>query len=170
MLNDLQLTVIDYHNPNQGRDLLALLNAYACDPMGGGEPLSQYVRANLLAALQTQPNTFTLIAYNCGEPIAFATVQQGFSTFACKPLLNVHDLAVLTHYRGLGLAGKMLAEIEQIAQERGCCKITLEVLEANQAARAAYARHGFKGYELDPQMGQALFLEKKLPPKSNRNS
>jgi len=55
-----------------------------------------------------------------------------------------------------------LTASEKIARESGCCKITLEVLEGNHVARAAYSAFGFKGYELDPKMGKALFLEKKL--------
>jgi hypothetical protein len=40
--------------------------------------------------------------------------------------------------------------------------MTLEVLEGNVAAQAAYQSCGFAGYELDPCMGKALFWKKKL--------
>ncbi len=56
----------------------------------------------------------------------------------------------------------MLSTVEQIAQDKGCCKLTLEVLEANQPAQQAYTKFGFSGYELDPRAGKALFWEKLL--------
>ncbi|OSM02156.1 putative GCN5-related N-acetyltransferase [Magnetofaba australis IT-1] len=56
----------------------------------------------------------------------------------------------------------MLAEIEAIARARGCCKVTLEVLENNHAAQSAYRKYGFAGYELRPEAGRALFWEKSL--------
>jgi hypothetical protein len=34
------------------------------------------------------------------------------------------------------------------------------VLQGNQAAVGAYLKAGFKPYQLDPQMGQAMFFEK----------
>jgi ribosomal protein S18 acetylase RimI-like enzyme len=55
-----------------------------------------------------------------------------------------------------------LQSAEQIAIELGCCKLTLEVLEHNYIAQKAYRSFGFAGYELNPNMGKALFWEKKL--------
>ena len=52
--------------------------------------------------------------------------------------------------------------VERLARERGCCKVTLEVLEGNTSAQAAYRRAGFEGYQLDPLMGRAMFWQKWL--------
>jgi ribosomal protein S18 acetylase RimI-like enzyme len=54
----------------------------------------------------------------------------------------------------------MLALVEAIAVERGCCKLTLEVLEGNHPARALYRTLGFAGYALDPATGQGDVLGK----------
>ena len=43
-------------------------------------------------------------------------------------------------------------------QSLGCCKLTLEVLEGNKLAQAAYIANGFAGYQLDPEMGQGDVL------------
>ena len=51
---------------------------------------------------------------------------------------------------------------QRIARQRGCCKVTLEVLEGNTSAQAAYRRAGFEGYQLDPVMGRAMFWQKWL--------
>ena len=45
---------------------------------------------------------------------------------------------------------------------RGCCKLTLEVLDNNFIAKALYKKFGFSDYQLDPEYGNALFWEKKL--------
>ena len=65
-------------------------------------------------------------------------------------------------FRRQGFARGLLAHVEAVARQRGCCKLTLEVLEGNHGARRAYLDFGFEGYQLDPAMGQALFMEKKL--------
>ena len=161
---------VDYTDPCQARALVDLLDAYARDPAGGGAPLAPAVRAGLAAALAARPEAFSVIAWagqgGPGEPdeqaVGLVNCFMGFSTFACRPLVNVHDLAVLPQWRGQRLAGRMLAEVERIARERGACKLTLEVLQGNAPALQAYAREGFAGYTLDPAMGQAVFLQKKL--------
>ena len=56
----------------------------------------------------------------------------------------------------------MLGLVEQIALERGACKLTLEVLAGNTGAIKLYNRVGFASYQLDPVMGQAQFLQKWL--------
>ncbi len=76
--------------------------------------------------------------------------------------MNIHDIFVDPIYRGKGISKKLLQKAEQIAIELGCCKLTLEVLEGNNPALSAYKSFGFKNFELDPKMGGALFLEKKL--------
>ena len=48
------------------------------------------------------------------------------------------------------------------ARERGCCKLTLEVLSGNTRALRSYDRFGFAPYVLDPREGQALLMQKWL--------
>jgi len=56
----------------------------------------------------------------------------------------------------------LFAEIEKTARARGCCKITLEVLEGNGIAKNAYKKQGYSDYQLDPKFGSALFWTKSL--------
>jgi ribosomal protein S18 acetylase RimI-like enzyme len=56
----------------------------------------------------------------------------------------------------------MLAEVERMARDRGACKLTLEVLSGNAPAWRLYQRIGFAGYQLDPALGSARFLQKWL--------
>ncbi len=154
--------LVDYQNPQQADELLSLLSSYATDVMGGGEDLLPHVKENLILALSEHPGAFSLIAYVEGEAAGMANCFMGFSTFACAPLVNIHDFAVAPKYRGLQLSQLMLAKVEAIARERGCCKVTLEVLQGNTVAQNAYRKSGFAGYELDAEQGHALFWQKKL--------
>ena len=164
--NNISLVKVDFSHPDfikeQGNDLLLLLNAYACDPMGGGQALSKYTQENLLACLIQRTDIYTVISYIDGNPAGLINAIEGFSTFNAKPLLNIHDVTVLSKYRGLGLSKLMFKKIEELAKKRDCCKVTLEVLEGNEHAKNIYSQLGYVAYELDPRMGNALFLEKKL--------
>ncbi len=153
---------VAFENVEQGQQLVELLNAYAEDPMGGAEPLSAEVKANLVKGLSQVPGALALLAYLDGQAVGVTTAFAGFSTFAAKPLLNIHDIAVLPAFRGQGVAQALMAGLEQEARERGCCKMTLEVLSNNHRAQQAYRRFGFAGYALDPEAGEALFWQKKL--------
>ena len=142
--------------------VLTLMDEYASDPMGGGKGLSDYAKANLIPELAIRKTAHLIIAFVDNKPAGLVTCLEGFSTFACQSLLNIHDVIVSVPYRGQGLSKLMLQAAEQIAIDLGCCKLTLEVLEHNHIAQKAYRSFGFNGYELNPEMGKALFWEKKL--------
>lgn len=149
--------------PEHAAALVRLLDAYARDPMGGGRGLSEHARRNLVAELRKRDAVHVILAFVDREPAGLVICIEGFSTFACRPLLNIHDVVVSASHRGTGLCRRMLEKVEALALSLGCCKLTLEVLEGNAAAQAAYRSFGFGGYELDPRLGKAMFWEKKLP-------
>ena len=159
---NIKLVVADYNDPEQASDLVFLLDSYARDPMGGSEPLSKNTVDNLAATLSKIPYAFSVICYVDNKAAGLINCFEAFSTFKCKPLINIHDVVVLADYRGLAISQKMLTKVEQIAADKGCCKLTLEVLDGNVIAKNAYQKFGFKGYELDPSKGQAQFWEKEL--------
>ncbi|ADU11986.1 GNAT family N-acetyltransferase [Asticcacaulis excentricus] len=152
----------DYLNPTHAQAILTLMQVYAKDPMGGGTPLSDDVAEALVERLAAFPTAFAVLAFVEGQPAGLANCFEGFSTFAAKPLINVHDLIVAPAFRGQGIARALFAEIEVIARERHACKVTLEVLEGNATARRLYEALGFGDYVLDPAMGRALFWQKML--------
>ena len=160
----IEIIKANYNNPQHQSEIPLLLNEYANDPMGGGAPLSEHVQKNLVYALSQQPNALTFIAYANGTPAGLANCFQGFSTFQCQPLLNIHDMMVRSQFRGNGICTKLLKAIEKAAQESGCCKITLEVLSNNKTAQIAYKNFGFADYQLNPDAGNALFWQKTLNP------
>jgi ribosomal protein S18 acetylase RimI-like enzyme len=151
-----------YDNPVHAAAIVSLLDAYALDIAGGGNPLSDFAKENLVKALRARSDAFSVLAFDGDRAVGLANCFEGFSTFACKPLVNVHDIAVLPDYRGQRVGEQILTLVGQIALARGACKLTLEVLQGNQSANRLYARVGFAAYELDPAMGRAQFLQKWL--------
>jgi ribosomal protein S18 acetylase RimI-like enzyme len=152
----------DYHHAGHAQALVHLLDAYARDPAGGGQPLSDFAKTHLARELAARPQAFSVLAFDGAQPVGLVNCIEGFSTFACRPLVNVHDVVVLASHRGRRVGALMLAEVEAIARERGACKLTLEVLQGNAPAIRLYERIGFAGYQLDPALGKAQFLQKWL--------
>jgi len=148
--------------PAHATAIVRLLDAYARDPMGGGVGLSEAVKARLPAELARRESIRVVLALADREPAGLIVAIEGFSTFAGRPLLNIHDVIVAPDYRGRGLSTRLLQKVEAIARDLGCCKLTLEVLAGNAVAQAAYRSAGFTAYELDPAMGRAQFWHKPL--------
>jgi ribosomal protein S18 acetylase RimI-like enzyme len=161
---DTALSIVraDYGNPVHARALVDMLDAYAQDPAGGGKALSSHARAHLATELAARPAAYSVLAFDGAQVVGLVNCIEGFSTFACRPLVNVHDVAVAASHRGRRVGEQMLALAEQIACERGACKMTLEVLSGNRSANRLYTRIGYVSYQLDPAMGEAQFLQKWL--------
>ncbi len=162
MNSTIRVRQADYADAQDALTIVLLLDAYASDPAGGGEGLSDFAKTHLVSALAARPQAYSVLAFDGDVPVGLVNCIEGFSTFKCQPLVNVHDVAVLASHRGQRIAERMLAEAERIARERGACKLTLEVLTGNTPAVKLYQRIGFEGYQLDPAMGTASFMQKWL--------
>jgi len=161
----IELVRVDYLNESHAKDMTQLLDLYATDPMGGGKPLAEEVKSNVVSELSKIPHAFSIICYVEGRPAGLINCFELFSTFLCRPLINIHDVIVLEEFRGRGLSHRLLQAVEAEAVSRGCCKLTLEVLSGNEIAKKSYKKFGFSAYELDPKAGSALFWEKSLKTK-----
>lgn len=155
-----QIVKADYSNTAHASAIIALLDEYASGPSGGGEPLSLHVKDELIPALQRTPSALTLLAFAGETPIGLLNAFETLSTFRAKPLINIHDIAVTANWRRRGIGRALLRAIEEIARQRSCCKLTLEVLENNISAQALYRELGFEGYQLQEAFGRALFWQK----------
>ena len=160
---DPRIVRIDLTDPRHCAALFALLDEYAAGPTGRGYGLDAEVRHQLPALLAARPHYCGWLAYVGDEPAGVLNGFEGVSTFKARPLLNIHDIAVSPRWQRHGIGRALLAAAQAEALARGCCKLTLEVLQGNSGALAAYAQAGFEPYELDPAMGRAVFLEKPLP-------
>lgn len=153
---------LDLHDADQALIWLGLLDHYANDPMGGGDGLSEYAKLHLVATIREVPGFHGALAWLNNEPVGLIDCFAGFSTFAARPLLNVHDIVVRAELRGRGIGQALLGWAEARARQLGCCKLTLEVLSNNTRAMASYRRAGFAPYMLDPAAGHALLMQKHL--------
>ena len=157
---------VNYRDARDAQALVMLLDAYARDPMGGGQGLDEEVKARVCSDLAKHPGAASFIAWmdvqGQDEPVGLINCFAGYSTFKAQPLLNIHDIVVLSAQRGQGVGQALLAAAQAHAQALGCCKLTLEVLTGNSSALASYQHFGFAPYSLDPSTGQASFMHKWL--------
>lgn len=160
----IEIREADLSQPADAEGFLSVLDSYARGATGGGQPLAEDVRRRLVPALREQRGALVLLATTERRVVGIASCFFGFSTFAARPLLNVHDLAVLPEFRGRGIGRALLVAAEERARERGCVKLTLEVLESNAPARSLYHAEGFRDFELGGTPQRTLFLTKPLAP------
>ncbi|WJW74996.1 GNAT family N-acetyltransferase [Thiohalobacter sp. IOR34] len=120
-----------------------LLDLYARDRMGEDHPLDPALQPALIDGLR-RAGALVLLAFDDGTAVGLLIGFEAFSTFNARPLLNVHDLAVRPGYRGHGIGRRLLESAEEIARQRGYCKLTLEVRIDNEAAQHLYRSFGFR--------------------------
>jgi len=164
MMSGAGVTIVeaDLADPAHARDVVAMTAAYAEDAMGNAGALPPDVLRRLVPALREHPTTVVLLAYVAGRAVGIATCFLGFTTFAARPLLNIHDFAVLPEQRGRGVGRALLAAAEAAARRRGCVKLTLEVQERNTCARRVYEAAGFAQAHAGHEAGGALFYARRL--------
>jgi ribosomal protein S18 acetylase RimI-like enzyme len=142
-LQDVTIDRADLDEPADAAAIVACIAAYAEDPMGGGKPLPHDVRDALVPGLRASRSARVWLARGGAQPLGVCVVQTGFSTFAAKPRWNVHDLAVVSEARGLGLGRRLLQAVLDAAAAEGCSAVSLEVRRDNAPARGLYASLGF---------------------------
>jgi ribosomal protein S18 acetylase RimI-like enzyme len=151
----------DFEDAAHRAGIIEVLDSYAADPVGGGEPLTADVRERIVPALRDHPTALVLLAFEQKRPVGIAVCFQGFSTFRARALLNIHDLAVLPEWRGRGIGRSLLAAAEDRARRCGCCKLTLEVQDDNARALGLYRSFGFSDLVMGDS-GPTRFLSKTL--------
>jgi len=161
-MSEVSVIEADLNDPRHQTAVVQLINAYARDPMGDGRDLPAAVRDRLISGLRRHPTTLVLLAFDDATPVGIAVCFVGFSTFAARPLINIHDLAVIPDHRGRGVGRLLLEGVEARARELGCCKLTLEVREDNHRAQRLYQGFGFGGAAGESGTVRNWFLQKRL--------
>ena len=161
-MTEVTIVQADLDDATHQQAVLEMVNAYARDPMGRGEDLPAAVRSGLIGGLRAHPTSLIFLAFLGARPVGIAVCFVGFSTFAARPLINVHDLAVVPDSRGAGVGRRLLSRVESVARERGCCKVTLEVLAGNLRAQRLYQHVGFQNIDAGGGTSKMWFLEKPL--------
>lgn len=157
---NLHVREADFDDERDAKGILAVLDSYASAPVGGGQPLAPDVRERLIPMLREHPTSLVLLAFVDDDPVGIAVCFFGLSSFRARPLLNIHDLAVLPQHYGKGVGQALLKAVEDRARRKGCCKVTLEVLDDNRRARELYRRFGFEDVVVD--QSPTRFLAKPL--------
>jgi ribosomal protein S18 acetylase RimI-like enzyme len=158
---NLRISEADLSDPLDANGMLEVLDSYAADPVGGGQPLTRDVRDRLPSMLLEHSSALVLLAFANERPVGVAICFFALSTFRARPLLNIHDLAVLPDYRGRGVGRALLQAAEDQARQKGCCKLTLEVQDDNTRARVLYQHFGFEDFVVGDS-APTRFLAKKL--------
>ena len=74
----IEITLADYSNPAHAQAVIAMLDAYAKDPMGGSEGISDEVKENLIKEMDKREHVFSLLAFDGDQPVGVVTVLKGF--------------------------------------------------------------------------------------------
>jgi ribosomal protein S18 acetylase RimI-like enzyme len=164
-MTSVQVRPANLDEESDAADVVFLLNAYAADPRGGGQPLPDAVQARLVAGLRGTSTSRVWLAFDDHVAVGVCVGFLGFSTFQALPLLNIHDLAVRPGQRGRGIGRALLAAAQAQALAEGCCRLTLEVQDDNAPARRLYDSFGFRDVRYGDS-GPTRFLCKQLGPGS----
>lgn len=152
-----EFEICDYSNPKHVKALNELLNDYMADPMGDYRPHSELEQQRLVEALASHPSATVVLASNGSEYVGMSTCFELLSTFYIKPYLYIHDFCVSSKFRHKGVGRALMNKVVEVATERNCCKITLEVRIDNTSAMLLYKDFGFEPCEPD-----MFFWTKKL--------
>lgn len=160
----MSINIIDANLSDEAQlgNIIEVIDAYAREPAGGSAPLPQNVRERLLRDLRHVDNAVVLAAMDDDRTVGVAVCFRSYSTFKARPLINIHDLAVLPEYRGRGVGTALLAAVEGRARTDGCCKLTLEVLDDNFGAHRLYQSLGFEDGGPGANETTTLFMQKPL--------
>jgi GNAT superfamily N-acetyltransferase len=161
-MSKIEIVEADLTREKHCKAVIAMMDEFALDPMGSGSPLPQAVREALIPGLRQHPTTIVFLAFRGDETVGIAVCFKGFSTFAAKPLINLHDLFVRDELRGSGVGRALLEAVSEKVRAIGGCKVTLEVQSKNHHARGVYAAAGFEQAVYQEEAGAVLFLSKPL--------
>lgn len=94
-------------------------------------------------AFGPRPLFEALLAERDGRAVGMLTYLTLYSSWRGRPALMIHDLFVQEAARGTGAGKALIARLSDIARQRDCCRVDVNVLDWNEKARAFYASLGF---------------------------
>lgn len=123
-----------------GATIHALLTELAAFEQGSVEASAADLERD---AFGPKPLFEALLAERDGRAVGMLTYLSLYSSWRGRPALMIHDLFVQEAARGTGAGKALIGRLAEIARERGCCRIDVNVLDWNDKARAFYASLGF---------------------------
>ncbi|MEZ5943132.1 MAG: GNAT family N-acetyltransferase [Planctomycetaceae bacterium] len=146
--------VADFYNDQDATAITELVAVYADD----SDPIPESVKQDMVPGLRLVPSAFAVLATFGEQIVGVAVCFLGYSTFAARPLVNIHDLVIAEEHRGRGVGSQLIRAVEAHARVEGSCKVTLEVRVSNDRAESLYRRMGYR----DPGNEPTRFLERLL--------
>lgn len=89
------------------------------------------------------PRIEVLLAEENSQVCGAAVLYNAYSSWNGAPTLTIHDLFIEEGFRGHGAGRALLSAIATLANDRGCCRVDVNVLAWNTAARKFYEALGF---------------------------
>lgn len=126
--------------PGDGATLHALLSELAAFEQGSIDATPTDLERD---GCGPRPLFQALLAEQDGRAVGMLTYLPLYSSWRGRPALLIHDLFVREEARGLGAGKALIARLTDIAAQRGCCRIDVNVLDWNDRARAFYSALGF---------------------------
>jgi putative acetyltransferase len=94
---------------------------------------------------------YTLVCYKENKPVACGAIKE-----YGKDAMEVKRMFTLPEYRGMGIAGQLLVELERWAVELGAKRVVLETGKKQVEAISLYERSGYRPI---PNYGQYIDIE-----------
>ena len=128
--------------PDDMPELLAMLRELAAFEQAPAEALRCDEAAFRRDGFGPHRRFECLFAEMAGVVVGFANLLPGYSSWLARPALVIHDLFVREPARHRGVATALVAAIRGLAEERGCGRVDVNVLNWN-SARTFYEQQGF---------------------------
>ncbi|MGB0659443.1 MAG: GNAT family N-acetyltransferase [Mangrovicoccus sp.] len=91
-------------------------------------------------AFTDPPWVEALVAESDGQLLGLAAFSQSFELHTNCRMLRLSDLVISDHARGMGLGTALLHALRDLARNRGCHEIRLELWLGNDQARKFYGK------------------------------
>jgi putative acetyltransferase len=124
--------------------LVSFLDAYLAEKDGRDHDF--YNQYNGISTIK-----YVLVCYKENKPVACGAIKE-----YGKDAKEVKRMFTLPEYRGRGIAGQLLAELESWAVELGAKRVVLETGKKQVEAISLYER---SGYRRIPNYGQYVYIE-----------
>ena len=157
LIEDLKLEVIpaDLGDTVQCGHIIRLLDLLAQDACSGGAPLPAKARENIISEFYVRPFIRTFIAYANERCVGLCVVIESFNTFACAPVVTIHNLFVQHDWRSRGIGMLLLRSAATLARNIGACKLQCDVMSRNGVAKGLFSKCGFEPFVIDDSTGSA---------------
>ena len=138
--------------------VVAHLFAEFRDLLGGSSPSVTVIERGVRRVMKTGDGEFLLAFADDGGPVGFAQLRYRWSVWTDSPDGWLEDLFVSERHRRHGHGRGLLGEVISRARARGCGRLELDVLDANEEAIGLYRSLGFSDTPKGPGTSRLMGL------------